>query len=277
MLQSANAPQFGAASTRLAPAAPALAYSMTGNMEALTDYVQEYQSGPNDYHVTQRAQDIAPFAPDSDLDASYEQAPDRPVKKSFLLVGSLAAGFVGIGIAILTTAVVVTVTPTADQKPITSTQQPVLEPLATRVSEAPVAIPASAPVEPAPAPPAPPPPPAPRVIAPPPKAPVTPRQAPHTTQTQTHTTQTQTHTTQAPQDTTETTTPPPDRDVPPAHEGNMPPHRSDPLPDNGDGPPPRGHSPFSPNPADPLGLGGGEPRQSGGLFGGAGCIPLLPC
>ena len=27
--QSANAPQFGAASTRLAPAAPALAYSMT--------------------------------------------------------------------------------------------------------------------------------------------------------------------------------------------------------------------------------------------------------
>ena len=89
--QSDIAPQFGAASTRLAPAAPALAYSMTGNMEALTDYVQEYQSGPSVFYEPHAPYDTTARASDPAVDDSHEQAPDRPAKKSFLLVGSLAA------------------------------------------------------------------------------------------------------------------------------------------------------------------------------------------
>jgi hypothetical protein len=282
-----DAPQFGAASTRVAPAAAPLAYSMTGNIAALTEYVHQYESGPTDWHQAQGPHDFSPDTSDPDPHASHEQALDRPAKKSLLLVGGLAAAFIGIGVAILTTAVVITVTPAADQKPVT-TQQPVPTPLATRVSEPPVIAPA--PVQPAPAPPVAPPPPA---VAPAPQPRVIPRQAPP-------------RATQATHRATPTPTPSPSpsdqerapgdvpqhpshnpSDVPPADDGSglppdehdVPPHRGDPPLDEGNGPPPRSHNPFSPHVGElPAGDGGGEPRRGGGgLLGGAGCIPLLPC
>jgi len=292
MIHPDIAPQFGAASTRLAPAAPPLAYSMTGNMEALpayvheyeTAYVHEYEYGPNEWHEAQVPHDIDLDASDPDLDASPEQAPERPARKSLLLVGSLAAAFIGIGVSILTTAVVITVTPTADQKPVT-TQQPVPTPLATQFSEPPAVTPA-APVQPPPAPPAPPPPPA---IAPAPQPQVIPRQAPpRATQATPRVTQTPSPSDQelVPGDVPQhhshysSDVPPADDDGgPPPDERDVPSHRSDPPLDEGDGPPPRSHSPFSPRLDGPSpGDGGGEPRRGGGgLLGGAGCIPLLPC
>lgn len=256
-----------AANTRLAsappppaPAAPQLAYSMTGNIAALTDYVEAYQSGPNDFYEAQAAYDIDPDAADPDLDDSPESAPERPAKRSSLLVGSIAVVFMAIAISILTTSVVISVRPTADEKPVISSQQPVLAPLATRISASPVATPAA---------PVPPPPPPPVVVPPPPPPPVI-TQAPKPRVVQR----------QAPPRVTQA---PPQEDAPPPRVTQTQPRSrftpggppdEGPLPDEGDGPPPR----EAPRHRDPFTPSGPPPHDGGGLFPArSGCLPLLPC
>jgi hypothetical protein len=268
-------PQAGPfrANTRLAPtatppalAAPQLAYSMTGSMGALTEYVQEYASGPADYYVAHQSDDVDQYPADPDADHSPEQPAEPPARKPFLLVGSLAAVFTAVAISILTTTVVMTVTPAADQKPVTSSQQPVLTPLATRVSDPQVVAPASVPV---------PPPPAPPVIAPAPKPPATPRQVPAGNSTRGPVTQTPP--TQAPRSGHAPAGSQHDEsDAPPPEDSDGPPPRDRYTPDEGDAPPPRDRNApddrDAPRHRDPF-TPSGPPQNGGSRF----CIPLLPC
>jgi hypothetical protein len=246
------------ANTRLTPTAPPppppppaaaarqLAYSMTGHIAAVTDYVEEYESGPNDHYAAQVPDDIAPDAADPDLDDAPEPVEERPAKKPFLLIGSVAAVFMAIAISILTTSVVISVTPTAHEKPVTSSQQPVLAPLATRITPPPVATPV---------------PPPPVVAPPPPPPPVVQRQAPpRVTET-------------APEEDTPpprvTETQPRSRFTP----SSAPDDEDPPPPDDYDDPSPREAPPHR-DPFTPY----GPPPHGGGLFPVRhGCLPLLPC
>jgi hypothetical protein len=270
-----------AAHTRLAPTAspapfgaPQLAYSMTGSVAALTAYAPEYVSGPNDYYAVQGQDDTELAAFEPVLDDSPEQAPEPPAKKPFLLVGSLAAAFLAIAISMLAATVVISVTPAADQKPITSSSQPILTPLATRASAPPVVTPVAAPVPPPPAPPAPP------AIAPAPRAPAIPRKAPSPNSTRVPVNHAPTPATQTPPPAEDRDAPPPhdrytpdnppldERDAPPPHDRYTP---DKPPLDERDAPPHRDrYTPQGPPADDFGGRGGGFPITRG-------CIPLLPC
>jgi|KBSSwiStaDraftv2_1062776.scaffolds.fasta_scaffold00505_18 hypothetical protein len=259
----------GLVSTHLAPtappppaAAPPLAYSMTGSLGALTDYVQEYDSGPTDYYAAQASEDLGLNGFDADLGEAPEQEPERPGRKPFLLVGTLAVVFSAVALSILTTSVVLNVTPAADQTPITTSQQPVLTPLQTRAGQPPTVVPASVPVQPPPAPP---------VTQAPPRV----NQAPTRTQTPTRT-QAPQHT-EAPQRTQEpqpTEAQPHSRytpDAPPREDdGEGLPPREDEGPPAGDPAPDNRapHSRFSPHVGDP-------PAERGPLIHL--CGPFLPC